>query len=413
MSYITTYLKKHFDPVNTNVADIDICDIAHALSLICRANGHFPHFYSVAQHSLNCAIEAKARGYSKRVQLGCLLHDASEAYLSDVTRPVKALLPQYLDVEEKLQNAIFDKWIVPSLTEEECKLVFEVDDAVLYHEFLAMMGERIFDSEPTMCASMSCDFEEFSLVEEKYIRHLNRLLGKQEPRYVGVDWMAGKWLAVSLEMGLVSYKSFDKIEELCAHYEDAERILIDVPIGLPETAEEMLNRPDVSARKYLAVAARKSSLFNVPYRQMVYAETKQRFWELRDSLGAKVSVQSQGIVPCIRDVDTFLFSHPEWAQHLNESHPECAFQALNGGNGLLHSKHTPEGIQLRIDILSRYVSGVQQLIDKAPKKAKEDILDALCLAVTASLDTVSIPTVPKTDRLGLPMQIVIARNVAR
>lgn len=90
MSRITTYLKKYFDPLNANINDIEIEDIAHALSLLCRANGHFEHFYSVAQHLLNCAKEAKARGYSKRVQLGCLLHDASEAYLSDVTRPVIA-----------------------------------------------------------------------------------------------------------------------------------------------------------------------------------------------------------------------------------------------------------------------------------------------------------------------------------
>lgn len=131
MSYITTYLKKHIDPTNASADDIDIVDIAHALSLLCRANGHFEHFYSVAQHSLNCANEAKARGCSRRVQLGCLLHDASEAYLSDVTRPIKAQLSKYLETEEKLQNTIFNKWITPSLTEDETKQVFEIDDAVL------------------------------------------------------------------------------------------------------------------------------------------------------------------------------------------------------------------------------------------------------------------------------------------
>lgn len=135
MSYITTFTKRHFDPINADIDDIEIADIAHALSLLCRANGHFEHFYSVAQHSLNCVKEAKARGYSERVQLGCLLHDASEAYLSDVTRPMKAQLPKYFEVEEKLQNAIFNKWINPSLTEEERKQVFEIDDTVLYHEF--------------------------------------------------------------------------------------------------------------------------------------------------------------------------------------------------------------------------------------------------------------------------------------
>ena len=101
MSAIMTHRKIMFDPFSPRAEDIHIADIAHSLSLLCRANGHFPHFYSVGQHCVLCMKEAEARGYSRRVQLGCLLHDASEAYLSDVTRPIKPLLPAYLEVEKK------------------------------------------------------------------------------------------------------------------------------------------------------------------------------------------------------------------------------------------------------------------------------------------------------------------------
>lgn len=87
--HINTFTGIHFYPLDPKITEIKTEDIAHALSLICRANGHCSHFYSVAQHSLNCAEEAKIRDYSTRVQLGCLLHDASEAYISDITRPVK------------------------------------------------------------------------------------------------------------------------------------------------------------------------------------------------------------------------------------------------------------------------------------------------------------------------------------
>ena len=73
-------LPQMFDPLHPNTDLIDIEDIAHALSMLCRANGHFKSFYSVGQHCINCAKEAKARGYSSFVQLACLLHDASEAY---------------------------------------------------------------------------------------------------------------------------------------------------------------------------------------------------------------------------------------------------------------------------------------------------------------------------------------------
>lgn len=408
MSYITTYLKKHFDPVKANVNDIEIADIAHALSLLCRANGHFVHFYSVAQHCLNSAKEAKMRGYSKRVQLGCLLHDASEAYLSDVTRPIKAQLPKYLEVEEKLQNAIFDKWITPSLTDEERKLVFEIDDAVLYHEFLNLMDEKTSDAEPEIVADLEYDFCDFSEIENKFISKFNLLTGIKENRFVGVDWLKGKWLAVELHNNIVHYDTFDNIELLCEHYENADVILIDAPIGLPENSAEAENRPDQSARDYLKVKNRKSSIFNVPFRQMIYAENKEEFWTLNEKLSAKVSSQSFGIIKCIKDVDEFLSLNPEWKNRLLESHPECAFQALNNGQGLEFSKHSDEGIELRTQILSKYVRNVKDFLRITPCNAREDILDALALAVTAKLGFKSIPADPKEDSRGLKMQIVVA-----
>ena len=117
MSEIMTHSHKMFDPLHPNAELIDITDIAHALSMLCRANGHFKSFYSVGQHCINCAKEAKARGYSEFVQLACLLHDASEAYLSDVTRPVKQELPRYLEIETPLQAAIWgdEKTLLPAL----------------------------------------------------------------------------------------------------------------------------------------------------------------------------------------------------------------------------------------------------------------------------------------------------------
>lgn len=131
MSSIKAYAGAMFDPVHPESKWIDILDIAHALSMLCRANDHFRRFYSVGQHCINCAREAKAGGYSERVQLACLLHDASEAYLSDVTRPVKQELPKYLEIEKPLQEAIWWKYLVEKLTEEENIQVFEIDDAML------------------------------------------------------------------------------------------------------------------------------------------------------------------------------------------------------------------------------------------------------------------------------------------
>ena len=113
--FILTYTKIKFYPLQPVMADIKIEDIAHALSLMTRANGHFKHFYSVAQHSLACCKEAEKRGYSYRVQLGCLLHDASESYISDITRPVKQQMQEYYLIEDKLQRCIYERYRLEDL----------------------------------------------------------------------------------------------------------------------------------------------------------------------------------------------------------------------------------------------------------------------------------------------------------
>ena len=169
MSRIATYTGRMMDPLTPDPSEIDVRDIAHALSFLCRANGHFPTFYSVAQHSLACCAEAKALGLSKRIQLACLLHDASEAYLSDVTRPVKAAMPLYLEFEAPLQETIWNKWLGKPLTEEERKTVFAIDDALLYHEFMAHTGLAVAKTVPPIQSKPLFAYVEFSKVEQEFL----------------------------------------------------------------------------------------------------------------------------------------------------------------------------------------------------------------------------------------------------
>ena len=77
MSIMNTYTGKKFDPLQMKPEDVDLLDIAHALSLLCRGGGHIDRFYTVGQHSINCAREAQARGWERKLILACLLHDAS------------------------------------------------------------------------------------------------------------------------------------------------------------------------------------------------------------------------------------------------------------------------------------------------------------------------------------------------
>lgn len=101
---IRTYTGKEFDFFNLNEDMICIEDIAHSLSHQCRFGGHTKHFYSIAQHSMWMAKQADIN------QLECLMHDSTEAYLLDVPTPIKRLLPQYKDYENKLHEVISKKF---------------------------------------------------------------------------------------------------------------------------------------------------------------------------------------------------------------------------------------------------------------------------------------------------------------
>ena len=110
------------------------------------------------------------------MQLACLLHDGSEAYLSDVTRPVKKELPQYVRIEEPLQAAIWEKFMGAPLTEEEYRQVFEIDDHILYHEFLALMeGTRLHGDEPKLYSKPVFQFVDFPECTRQFLHHFHRL----------------------------------------------------------------------------------------------------------------------------------------------------------------------------------------------------------------------------------------------
>lgn len=167
--YITTYTKVHFTPLSPVKEDLRIEDIAHALSLMTRANGHFPEFYSVGQHCVACCEEAIARGYGARLSLACLLHDAAEAYLADVTRPVKAHMQQFQEIEERLLSVIYEHFLGEVLSEQEEACVKDVDDTLLYHEFLHYMGEELRKPEGSLRSTPVFETVRFAEVEKAYL----------------------------------------------------------------------------------------------------------------------------------------------------------------------------------------------------------------------------------------------------
>ena len=174
MTYITTYTGNHFNPIEPDSSLIDIRDIAHALSMACRGNGHVTSFFSVAQHCVNCAREAEARNLSRRVILACLLHDAAEAYLSDVPRPLKSFMPQYLETEDRLLELVYAKYIGEPLSEEEQKQVKEIDDDLLYYDMEELLREPQDGEPPKLGISLNYEFVPFEQVENSYLQLFER-----------------------------------------------------------------------------------------------------------------------------------------------------------------------------------------------------------------------------------------------
>lgn len=133
-AWIQTYSGRRFNPTKPNPEAIVIQDIAHALSMQCRFSGHCQQFYSVAQHSVLvshiCDFEDARWG---------LLHDASEAYLVDVPRPLKrsGKFDAYLEFEDRMQKAVCKRF---GLSEKEPPSVKRADTILLATEARDLMS---------------------------------------------------------------------------------------------------------------------------------------------------------------------------------------------------------------------------------------------------------------------------------
>lgn len=134
-AYIETFTGKKFYLFGEIAdSDIDWIDIAHALSMQCRYNGHCNRFYSVAEHST-----IMSHILPKEFALYALIHDGSEAYLSDIPSPFKPFLSNYKELEMKVQTRIYE---VAGLKPVEPDEVREVDRAMLLLEAEHLLHSR-------------------------------------------------------------------------------------------------------------------------------------------------------------------------------------------------------------------------------------------------------------------------------
>lgn len=140
LDWMQTYTGKAFFPLDPSPEDLDIHDIAFGLARCCRFAGQVQRFYSVAEHSVHVSFEC-----SPRHALEGLMHDAAEAYVGDITRPVKLALRQidsgrigatgrssYDDLEDAICRAIAKRW----------RLTYPWPDDVKHADEAVLMAER-------------------------------------------------------------------------------------------------------------------------------------------------------------------------------------------------------------------------------------------------------------------------------
>lgn len=150
--WVQVFTGRRVYPLSPDPESVTLEDVAHSLSLVCRFQGHCSLFYSVAEHSVHVARlcwrwgEGLENPERARLALLGLLHDAGEAYLADVSRPVKSSLYfngsgpcplTFEDVERGIMSAVWSRLVsseFPSVTLSQ--IVKRADDALLQLERL-------------------------------------------------------------------------------------------------------------------------------------------------------------------------------------------------------------------------------------------------------------------------------------
>lgn len=231
-------------------------------------------------------------------------------------------------------------------------------------------------------------------------------------RFVGVDGCSFGWIAIAGDGGALEYHLFPTMRELLMFHREAERVAVDIPIGLPW--KECPSRPcDELARR--ALQHRHVCVFAAPSRTACRATTKAEARRLnQEELGKSLSEQALGICAKVAEVDDLLLGDLSTGTRVSEVHPEVCFWAMNRGTPLGDGKTTRTGVAARLELLSHRLPQANVLLARVLDERRraqvkvDDVLDALAAYLVAAADPAAVLRLrgaPSADLEGLPMEM--------
>ncbi|MFC7325914.1 hypothetical protein ACFQMF_15205 [Halorubrum rutilum] len=170
---VETYTGGGFDLYAPDPTDVQLEDIAAGLAHTCRFGGHCRDFYSVAHHSLH--VSSELSDATPRLQLLGLLHDAGEAYLGDIPRPLKVEHDVFERIESEILDAVWTSLDIAPPTEEEWEQVMAADDRLLAYEATHLLrGGEWADNPPDRTYELQSNHT--NEIREQYTSRADSLL---------------------------------------------------------------------------------------------------------------------------------------------------------------------------------------------------------------------------------------------
>lgn len=206
---------------------------------------------------------------------------------------------------------------------------------------------------------------------------------------LGIDGCRYGWCVAAQTFDRFHISLFYSFEEIILFYPAPAVVLIDIPIGL---GDKTTSRDVESFAREILKPARHHSIFTPPVREALSAGSYREAKTINKKItGKMISIQSWNISNKIKELDSFLIHRPEFKKMVHEAHPEICFKYLHDGQMPVHSKNAPngQGMEERLDILSKFEKNIRKHFNegssgfKASQVKKDDIVDALCLVVTA------------------------------